>query len=125
MCPYYLLRIGGSLIAEGAQAYKCFSGDLLSISFETERSPVAPGAGLISERPREGRCEKRAFLAGILPDRCFDVATSHRVSGFFVVGSHLFPPLFEMKLALSREEESQCTFQGGTEATPLPAGRRD
>jgi hypothetical protein len=25
----------------------------------------------------------------------------------------LFPPLFEMKLALSREEESQCTFQGG------------
>jgi len=23
----------------------------------------------------------------------------------------LFPPLFEMKLALSQEEESQCTFQ--------------
>jgi hypothetical protein len=32
----------------------------------------------------------------------------------------LFPPLFEMKLALSREEESQCTFQGGN----LRQGRR-
>jgi hypothetical protein len=37
----------------------------------------------------------------------------------------LFPPLFEMKLALSREEESQCTFQGGnvTETT-MPAAER-
>ena len=38
--------------------------------------PIAPRAGLISERAREGRCEERAFLAGILPDRCFDVAAS-------------------------------------------------
>ena len=28
----------------------------------------------------------------------------------------LFPPVFKMKLALSREEESQCTFRGGNSA---------
>jgi hypothetical protein len=32
---------------------------------------------------------------------------------WFVVGSHLVSSLCEMKLALSREQESQCTFQGG------------
>jgi hypothetical protein len=35
------------------------------------------------------------------------------VSGFLVFGSHLVSSFVEMKLALSREEESQCTFQGG------------
>jgi hypothetical protein len=38
--------------------------------------------------------------------RGHDVAASQRVRGF-VVGSHLFSSLVEMKLALSREEESQ------------------
>jgi hypothetical protein len=42
------------------------------------------------------------------------------VSGFLVVGSHLVSSFVEMKLALSREEESQCAFQGGN----LRQGRR-
>ena len=62
---------------------------------KTERSPVAPGAGLILERARESRCEERSLLAAILPDRGLDVAASQRVSRFFVVGSHLFPPLLK------------------------------
>ena len=56
---------------------------------ETERGPVAPCARVILERPREGRCEELAFLAGVLPDRGLDVSASQRVSGLFVVGSHL------------------------------------
>ena len=55
---------------------------------KTERRPIAPGAGLILKRPGEGRCEERALLTDILPDRGFDVAASQRVSWFFV-GSHL------------------------------------
>jgi hypothetical protein len=78
---------------------------------ETERSPVAPRSGLILERPGEGRCEERTLLAAILPDRRLDVAASQRVRGF-VVGSHLVS-FVEMKLALSQEEESQCTFHRG------------
>ena len=35
------------------------------------------------------------------------------VAGLLLVAI-LFPPLFEIKLALSREEESQCTFQEET-----------
>jgi hypothetical protein len=31
-------------------------------------------------------------------------------------GSHLVSSFIEMKLALSQEEESQCTFQEGTKA---------
>jgi hypothetical protein len=68
---------------------------------ETVRSAVAPSAGLILDWPGEGRCEKRRV-------------------GFLLLVAILFPPLFEMKLALSREEESQCTFQGGN----LREGRR-
>ena len=49
---------------------------------ETEGSSVAPGAGLILERPREGRCEERSFLTDILPDRGLNVAAAKRVSGF-------------------------------------------
>ena len=79
---------------------------------KTKRRPIAPCAGLILEWPGEGRCEERALLARILPDRGFDVATSQRVSWFLLVAI-LFPPLFEMKVALSREEESQQTFLGG------------
>jgi hypothetical protein len=79
---------------------------------KTEGRAIAPGAGLILERAREGRCEERAFFTGILPDRGPDVGTSQRVS-WFVVGSHLVSSFVEMKLALSREEESQCTFHGG------------
>ena len=56
---------------------------------ETEGRPIAPRAGLVLERSREGRREERAVLTDILPDRRFDVAASQRVSGFFVVGSHL------------------------------------
>ena len=67
----------------------------------------------VLEWPRKGRCEERSFLTDILPDRGLDVAASQRVSGFFLLVAILFPPLFEMKLALSQEEESQCTFQGG------------
>jgi len=48
---------------------------------ETERGAVAPFTGLILERPRESRCEERAFLAGILPDRGLDVAGSECMSG--------------------------------------------
>ena len=61
---------------------------------ETERSAIAPRSGLIFERPREGRCEERTLLAGVLPDRRFDVAASQRVRGF-VVGSHLVSSLLK------------------------------
>src|SRR5262249_17648537 len=45
--------------------------------------------------------------------------------GFLLLVAILFPPLFEMKLALSGEEESQCTFQGGDRTErPSPACRR-
>ena len=44
-------------------------GDKGFAVIETERSPVAPGPGLIFERPSEGRCEERTLLADILPDR--------------------------------------------------------
>ena len=91
---------------------------------ETERSPVAPGPGLIFERPSEGRCEERTLLAAILPDRRFDVSASQRVRGF-VVGSHLVSSFVEMKLALSQEEESQRTVHGGNlRQGLLPACRR-
>ena len=91
---------------------------------ETERSPVAPGPGLIFERPSEGRCEERTLLADILPDRRSDVAASQRVRGF-IVGSHLVSSFVEMKLALSQEEESQRTVHGGNaRQRPEPACRR-
>jgi hypothetical protein len=79
---------------------------------ETERSPIAPSAGLILEWAGEGRREERTFLADILPDGRFDVAASQRVRGF-VVGSHLVSSFVEMNLALSHEEESQRTFHRG------------
>ena len=79
---------------------------------ETERGPIAPGAGLVLERAGEGRCEERTLLADILPDRRFDVGTSQRVRGF-VIGSHLVSSFVEMTLALSQEEESQRTVHGG------------
>lgn len=56
---------------------------------ETEGRAIAPFAGLILERPGEGRYEERSFLADILPDRGLDVAASQRMSRFFVLGSHL------------------------------------
>lgn len=43
---------------------------------QTERGPMAPGAGLILEWPRKGRGEERALLTHILPDRRLDAATS-------------------------------------------------
>ena len=67
----------------------------------------------ILEWAGEGRREERTVLADILPDGRFDVAASQRVSWFFLVGSHLVSSLVEMELALSQEEESQCTFHGG------------
>lgn len=52
------------------------------------------------------------------------VATSQCVRGLFV-GSHRVSSSVEMKLALSQEEESQRTFQGGNvRQRPLPACRR-
>ena len=91
---------------------------------ETERGPIAPFTGLIFERPREGRCEERTLLAAILLDRRFDVAASQHVRGLFV-GSHLVSSLLKCALALSQEEESQCTFQGGNwRQKPSPACRR-
>jgi len=48
---------------------------------EAERAAIAPFTGLILKRPREGRCEERALLAGILPDRGLDVAGSQCMSG--------------------------------------------
>ena len=77
-------------------------GDKRLKVIETERSAIAPCAGLILEWAREGRCEERTILAAILPDRGFDVAATQRVRGF-VVGSHLVSSFVEMKLALSRE----------------------
>jgi hypothetical protein len=53
-----------------------------------------PRAGLIFERPREGRCEERTFLAHILPDRGFDVSASQRVRWFLLVAI-LFTPLLK------------------------------
>ena len=61
---------------------------------ETERSPIAPCAGLILERAGEGRREEGTLLAGVLPDRRLDVAATQPVR-WFVVGSHLFPPLLK------------------------------
>jgi hypothetical protein len=72
----------------------------------------------------EGRYEARTILAAILPDHSFDVVASQRIRGF-VVGSHLSSSFVEMKLALSQEEESQCTFHGGNvRQRPSPACRR-
>jgi len=79
---------------------------------EPEGGAIAPCAGLILEGSGEGRCVKRTFFADVLPDRRFNVAASKYVCGF-LVGSHLVSSFVEMKLALSRKEESQCTFQGG------------
>jgi hypothetical protein len=74
---------------------------------ETEGSPVAPCARMILEWSRESRCEEGSFLAVILPDRGLYVAASQCVTRFLLLVAILFPPLFEMKLALSGEEESQ------------------
>jgi hypothetical protein len=83
-----------------------------------------PLPGLILERSGEGRGKERTFLAGVLPDRRFDVAASQRVRWLFV-GSHLVSSFVEMKLALSRAEERQRTFQGGNRRQrPSPACRR-
>jgi len=53
---------------------------------ETERDSIAPLPGLILEWAREGFCEERTLLAGILPDGDSDVDASQRVWGV-VVGS--------------------------------------
>ena len=92
---------------------------------ETKRSPIAPRARPILERPREGRREERALLTDILPDRRFDVAASQLVRGFIFV-SHLVSSFVEMKLALSRVEESQRTVHGGNvRQRPSPACREE
>jgi hypothetical protein len=46
------------------------------------------------------------------------------VAGLFLVAIW-FPPLFEMKLALLREEESQCTFQKETGSKAVAERRED
>lgn len=79
---------------------------------ETERRGVPPRAGLILERSGEARREERAFLADVLPDRGFDVPAPERVR-WFLVRSHPDSSFVEMKVALSWEQESHCTFQGG------------
>lgn len=88
---------------------------------ETEGCPVAPFPRLILERSREGRCEERSLLAGVLPDRRLDVPTSQLVRRF-LVGSHLVSSFVELKLALAQEEESQRTDHGGN--TRQSRGRR-
>ena len=40
----------------------------------------------------------------------------------FVVGSHFVFSLVEMKLALTQEEESQCTFHRGNPEAEADAG---
>lgn len=63
---------------------------------ETERGAIAPHSGLILERPREGRGEERSPLAGVLPDRRFDVPTSQlvgRLFGLLFLGRHLVSSL--------------------------------
>ncbi len=61
-------------------ALQCVSGHpLLRLEvIESEGATVAPGPELILEWPRESRCEERALLTDILPDRGLDVATSQR-----------------------------------------------
>jgi hypothetical protein len=88
---------------------------------KTEGCAVTPGTGPVLERSGESRCEERSFLADILPDRGFDIAAAQCVSGLFF-GSHLVSSFVEMKLALSQEEESQCTFQGRKLETEAGAG---
>jgi hypothetical protein len=44
------------------------------------------------------------------------------VKGLLLFVAILFPPFFEMKLALSRTEESQSTFQGGNRVQNAVAG---
>ena len=80
--------------------------------------------GLVLEQAGESRREERAFLADVLPDRGLDVPAPKCV-GWVLVGSHPVSSFVEMKVALSREEESHCTFQGGnTSERPMPACRR-
>jgi len=50
---------------------------------EAERGAVAPFPGLILEWPGEGRREERTLVAGVLPNRRFDVAASQRVGRLF------------------------------------------
>ena len=109
--------------------FLCLKGDVherLQVA-ETERGAVAPGAGLILERPGEGRCEERPLLADVLPDRGLDVATSQRGRRSFglLVGRHLVSSLCEMKVILSREEERHRTVhRGNRRQRPKPADRR-
>jgi hypothetical protein len=51
--------------------------------------PIAPLPGLILEQARESRCEERAFLTDILPDRRFDVSVSQPVRGFVAFATRL------------------------------------
>jgi len=65
---------------------------------KTERGAVVPGTSLILERARKGRCEERALLADVLPDRRLDVPTSQRGGRSFglLVGRHLVSSFGEL-----------------------------
>ena len=58
------------------------------------------------------------LLAGILPDRRFDVAISQRDRGLFV-GSHLVSLFVEVKLALTAKGEPTHRSQGKREAAAV------
>ena len=58
-----------SLLGDGKQSLKVA---------KTEGCAVAVCAGLILERPREGRCGERSFFTDILPDGGLHVAASDR-----------------------------------------------
>jgi hypothetical protein len=75
----------------------------------------------------EGRCEERALLAEILPDRRLDVPTSQRGRWSFglLLGRHLVSSLGEIKVTLSGEEERHRTVhRGNRRQRPEPADRR-
>ena len=81
---------------------------------EAEGRGVAPGTGLVLERPRKGRREERAFLAEVLPDRGFDVPAPECVRWFFV-RSHPVSSFVEMKVALSQDGRATAHFKEETQ----------
>ena len=78
---------------------------------QTERGTIAPARPSLYDLLKV--VEKNGpFLLVFSQLVALTISRRSVVAGLLLVAI-LFPPLFEMKLALSQEEESQCTFQGG------------
>ena len=90
---------------------------------ETERGPIAPRPGQILERAGKRRGEEGTLLAGVLPDRCFDVvALRQTVHGHLPKGlrklahaflGHLPPP------SCAKCANSPCLNLGGQSSIVL------